>query len=211
MQDHSRLITAAAREALCPFGCFQKGRSRIWLDDHRWWLGVIEFQPSGFSKGSYLNVSAHWLWYEKNHLSVDYGDRVESFHPFENIDQFGPVAAHLANRAREALLILRSRFADIKATARVLKDTDRSSIWYNYHAGIAAGLVGDVETANVRLGLVLEEKPSHDWIRELHKRVYGLSEALRDTVKFRSDVANIVRRSRALHKLPEAGSLEFAP
>src|SRR5256885_11111558 len=56
---HSKLITAAAREILRPLGLFQKGRSRVWLDDQGWWLGVVEFQPSDWSKGSYLNVGAN--------------------------------------------------------------------------------------------------------------------------------------------------------
>jgi hypothetical protein len=210
-QDDNRLIAVAASAVLRPLGSFQKGKSRIWLDDRGWWLGVIEFQPGGFSKGSYLNVAACWLWYEKDFLSFDYGDRVESFHPFENVDQFQPTAAHVAKRAGETLLALRSRFANIDSTARVLKDTDRNSIWYNYHAGIAAGLVGDAETTQARFGLVLKQNPSADWIRELHERVHELLGALRNTAKFRSNVAGIIRRSRGLHKLPEAGPLAEEP
>jgi hypothetical protein len=42
---HNRLVAQAAKEVLSPLGLTQKGRSRVWLDDHAWWLGVVEFQP----------------------------------------------------------------------------------------------------------------------------------------------------------------------
>ena len=38
-------------------GFWRKGRSRMWLADRDFWLGVVEFQPSGFRKGTYLNVA----------------------------------------------------------------------------------------------------------------------------------------------------------
>ena len=56
--QHNRIIARAAKRRLEPLGCLQKGRSRTWIDDHGWWIGVVEFQPSGWSKGSYLNVGA---------------------------------------------------------------------------------------------------------------------------------------------------------
>ncbi|MDG5809477.1 hypothetical protein P9869_44140 [Streptomyces ossamyceticus] len=48
MADRSpvlRIITSAARESLKPLGLAQRGRSRLWIDDHGWWLGVVEFTP----------------------------------------------------------------------------------------------------------------------------------------------------------------------
>jgi hypothetical protein len=40
----------------------QKGRSRLWYDDHQWRAYLIEFQPSAWSKGTYCNVGLMWLW-----------------------------------------------------------------------------------------------------------------------------------------------------
>lgn len=54
--NHNRVINAEAWRLLKPFGLTRKGRSRVWLDDHGWWLIQVEFQPSSWSKGSYLNV-----------------------------------------------------------------------------------------------------------------------------------------------------------
>ena len=101
VNPHSRLITAAAREVLRPLGLFQKGRSRTWLDDRGWWLGVVEFQPSSFSKGSYLNVGAMWLWHRTiKHIQFDVGHRVADvgYVEFESEAQFAPEAEKFAAR-----------------------------------------------------------------------------------------------------------------
>ena len=55
-QDHNRVIDAEARQALKPLGLYRKGKSRVWYDDHGWWLIQVEFQPSAWSRGCHLNV-----------------------------------------------------------------------------------------------------------------------------------------------------------
>jgi hypothetical protein len=67
-QVHSKLLTIAATEELGDLEMRRKGRSRKWPDDHGWWLGVVEFQPSSYSRGTYLNVGVHWLWTAGAHL-----------------------------------------------------------------------------------------------------------------------------------------------
>ncbi len=103
---HTQLLTAAARCILRPLRLQQRGRSRLWLGDHGWWV-VVEFQPSGSSKGSYLNVGAMWLWFEKDYFSFDYGSRVEDFAPYEDEAQFAPLAGNLAHRAAGEVVRLR--------------------------------------------------------------------------------------------------------
>ena len=125
---HSRLIDQAAREVLSPLHIFQKGRSRVWIDDHRWWLTNIEFQPSSWSKGSYLNVGALWLWSEHDYLSFDVGSRVEELVTYESEIQFAPEARRLALAARRQVVKFRKQFPSITAAARFLStqasDTD---------------------------------------------------------------------------------------
>ena len=94
--EHGRLIAAAAKAALAPLGCRRVGQSRTWISDQRYWLIVIEFQPSGWSKGSYLNVGAMWPWYARKGLFFHAGYRVADFIPFENREQFGPLIMGLA-------------------------------------------------------------------------------------------------------------------
>ena len=38
-------------------------RSRIWLDDQSWWLGIAEFKPYNRKPVTYLNVGLMFLWH----------------------------------------------------------------------------------------------------------------------------------------------------
>ena len=89
-EPHSRLLTEAARRHLRPLGVTQKARSRTWLDDRGWFVANVEFQPSGWSKGSYLNVGAHFLWTWNGFLSFDLGSRIEGFVPSEGFVPTNP-------------------------------------------------------------------------------------------------------------------------
>src|SRR5512147_2046072 len=99
--EHGEQLATAAETILSPLGCVRIGRSRTWISDQRFWVIVIEFQPSSFSKGSYLNVGAMWLWDAKDYWSFDHGNRIERFTKFQNASQFEGVAKHLAARAAE--------------------------------------------------------------------------------------------------------------
>jgi hypothetical protein len=88
----SRLLTQAGREVLRPLGLRQKGRSRTWIDDHGWWLAVVEFQPSSWSLGSYLNVGVMWLWRDSDHLSFDLNYRTNDHVGLRDEQQFTRIA-----------------------------------------------------------------------------------------------------------------------
>ncbi len=75
---HSKILIQTAKTLLTPLGIVQKGQSRTWIDDHGWWVIMMEFQPSGWSKGTYLNVGVCWLWDRNNYLSFDVGDRINA-------------------------------------------------------------------------------------------------------------------------------------
>ncbi|WP_374773490.1 hypothetical protein OG756_10935 [Streptomyces sp. NBC_01310] len=149
----SRLVTAAARETLRPLGLRRRGRSRTWIDDQGWWLGVVEFQPSSFSQGSCLNVGVTWLWHDTDHVEYHVGGREAEHEPFKNEDQFAPLARALARTAADRITTLREQFDGLQHTAEHLAATParRGNPWDNHHAGIAAGLRGDAPTARDRL------------------------------------------------------------
>jgi hypothetical protein len=102
--EHSKIIAEAAKETLEPLGIFQKGRSRSWIDDRGWWIVNIEFQPSGNSKGSYLNVAAMWLWDENDFFTFDFGNdvggRIAGFVEYVDEKQFTPEALRLSLLAK---------------------------------------------------------------------------------------------------------------
>ena len=60
--QHNKIINAAAKKILAPEGLFRVGSSRCWIDDNGYFVIQIEFQPSAYDKGSYLNVGISFLW-----------------------------------------------------------------------------------------------------------------------------------------------------
>lgn len=90
-----KLISKAAKEKLKPIGLFQVGTSRIWLDDNGWFITVVEYQPSSWSQGAYLNVGVSFLWEQnaedghKDVLAYDLGGRLHRHIEYkENDEQF---------------------------------------------------------------------------------------------------------------------------
>jgi hypothetical protein len=142
MNELSRLIAAASKTVLQPQGFSRKGRSRVWFADRGFWLSVIEFQPSAWSQGSYLNVAVHWLWGEPDHiLSLDKFERVGGFAEFESVEQFRPVAFRMAERALEAAERAQRRFQSIEDAPAFLierEEEQRIGGWGAYDAGVAA-------------------------------------------------------------------------
>ena len=144
---HDKVIATAAKDVLQPLGFQRRGQSRLWISDHRWWLNVVEFQPSGWSKGSYLNVGAHWLWSNTGHLSFDYGARAGGFVEASDA-QFEAADRTLAEAAAEEASRLVNVIGSIQETADLLKAEEMSlpeasrGSWTTYHAAMAAGLAG---------------------------------------------------------------------
>lgn len=68
IEPHSAIIKKLCKEILIPAGIFQKGSSRVYIDDNGYFFTVIEFQPSGFSKGTFLNVGLCFLWNENDYM-----------------------------------------------------------------------------------------------------------------------------------------------
>lgn len=204
---HTQLLTAAARRIFRPLGLQQRGRSRTWLDDHGWWVIVVEFQPSGWSKGSYLNVGAMWLWFEKDYFSFDYGSRVENFAPYEDEAQFTPLAESLARRAAEEVARLRLLFTSVQTAARQLAAKSPMGFWDSFHAGLASGLAGESAQAHRFLGEVAGTDDQRDWAQSAASLAREYSLALEDLPGFRLRIGTVIRRARELLRLPEVADI----
>src|SRR2546430_2553025 len=215
----TRLLTRAARETLHPLGLRQRGRSRTWIDDRSWWLIVVEFQPSSWGLGSYLNVGVNWLWWAKDHISFDEGYRVRwatnpvrlddtarhstDFLDYRTDEQFADEIRGLCGVAAQRVRQLRERFVHIDAVARHLNvntaDDDQS--WPAYHAGIAAGLTGDIPTAQARLARIAAGKTTASWEVDRADRARLLCELVVDQPSFRDYLRTVVAQARTLLKL----------
>ena len=210
--NHNTLIARTARATLRPIGCIQKGRSRTWLDDHQWWVTVVEFQPSAWSKGTYLNVGACWLWYAKDYLSFDDGYRVDSFTSAENLEGFESAVEDVAARARQEVLHFRQRFATLHAVAEHLKSKETRSIdiWGHYHAGVSSGLAGwqSESVRHFRAALAAGERDV-EWVHNLKKECDHLLLLVNDPPAFQSYISSVVAASRAALKLKPVTEVVF--
>ncbi|MEU3297914.1 hypothetical protein ABZ722_37100 [Streptomyces longwoodensis] len=142
-QSGSSIITSAARESLKPLGLVQRGRSRLWIDDHAWWLGVVEF-TSPRTAGSGLHVGAMWLWHDVDHLAFHVDAVRVGSESFRTEDQFMPLALELSRQAAANVTALREQFPALPDVARYLasRPVRRGFLWDGFDAGIAAALAG---------------------------------------------------------------------
>jgi len=199
--DHNRIIAAAGQRILAPLGCQRKGKSRLWFDDHGWWVTVVEFQPSSWSKGSYLNVGAMWLWNAKPHWSFDDGYRVEAFKQFKSPGQFSDVADQIAHAAAERVLAYREKFTSLPAVAQYLQGKKRESLWDYYHAAVALELSGESERAAQEFSAVMRSAADAPWVEELQKKARTLFAQNSSRLSFCTAVRDEVAKARALLKL----------
>ena len=209
---HDKIIADAAKRTLGPLNFRRKGRSRTWFADHDWWLAVVEFQPSAWSKGSYLNVAAHWLWSEIGSLSFDFGGRVQAHVEYQSNAQFSPAASRLAEKAAEEAQRLTAMFTSLEATADILiaeQTAEREHTgggWMAYNAGVVAGLVARADAATEMFERVLGgSAPAGSALKVAAARMARL---VPDAARFKKDVALTIARQREALKLP--ASVQFA-
>ena len=156
MEPHTKIINAVAKQILAPKGFFQQGRSRVWLQDNGWFLTVVEFQPSGFTKGTYVNVAMHFLW---NHLpssdaptiSFNYGlERLKPpVVPSEFIEYYGN--DELFAQQVETMAKTAAKYAEnykrctnlIYARKLICSGRMIDAGWYEYDRAMLCFLMGD--------------------------------------------------------------------
>jgi hypothetical protein len=208
LPPHTRLLTMAARRTLRPLGLCQRGRSRLWLDDQGWWLVVVEFQPSSWSKGSYLNVGAMWLWYEKDYFSFDDGHRVEDFAPFEDEAQFFPIAEGLARRAAQEVMRYRALYPSVHAAAQHLAAKHPKSfwglprcggMWSFWQCGRCRGFFAEIAGTDDR----------RDWAQAAASLADAYASTLEDLITFRRRFKEVVSRARRLLRLEELADIKL--
>ncbi|MER6678862.1 hypothetical protein [Streptomyces sp. NPDC000983] len=178
LADHGpalRIITSATRESLKPLGLSQRGRSRLWVDDHEWWLGVVGFTPPR-TTGSGLYVGAMWLWHDVNHLAFHMDAVRTGPESFRTEDQFTPPALELGRQAAAQVTAPRKTFPDLRSVARHLtsRPVRQGFLWDSFDTGIAAALVGDPVTARDHFERVPREDPLAPWMVQAHEKAREL-------------------------------------
>lgn len=191
-------------------GLFQKGRSRTWFDDHGWWICVVEFQPSNWSRGSYLNVGCTWLWHVKDYVSFDEGGRVEPFSRFRDESQFELLAHSLAEQAAKEVIRYRKLFPNVHQVCVHYLQHWPDGFWPSFHAAVACALTGQADQARRLFKQVTDSKDEgRDWVMSAQADASQLSLIANDIEHFRHAVTERVQKSRELQKLPALVSLDF--
>jgi hypothetical protein len=205
---HDRIIADASKAALGPLGFKRKGRSRTWIADHGWWLTVVEFQPSAWSKGSYLNVAAHWLWSEIGSLSFDFGGRIMEHVEYATDDQFTRATAQLAESAAVEAQRLAELFATLSKAADVLLEAAQAyggrqhihPVWSDYNAGVAAALTGRPDEARRSFTAILDSPAPTGSL--LHPAAERMVQLLSGPTCLREEVMSLIERQREALRLP---------
>ena len=175
----------------------------------------IEFQPSGFEKGTYLNVGAQWLWRPFPTFAFEYGDPIrvqfsaeksKSFVTFESEEQFGVAALGIARAAAEERVKLREIFGTLESSIRTWR---RAKNQHAYHLGVACGLAKHPREARAYFSASRPNNPEHEWQRAQDELVRELTELVETPHAFRGRVAEIVQRQRELLKLEPARAIEL--
>ncbi len=201
---HSKLINKVAREVLKPIGVKRKGQSRTWLDDHGWWITVVEFQPSTWAKGTYLNVGINWQWYPQDYFSFDLGYREADFVEYYSDDQFEPKARELAELAKSKVEEFRSQLSDqMKVKDYVINATkdNKGNLWGEFNRGMACAISGSKDQALIFFKEVIEIPDDVEWVVELKNFTRNLMNLINSGQDYIEYLNEVVRESRSLKKL----------
>jgi hypothetical protein len=174
----------------------------------------VEFQASSWSKGTYLNVGAMWLWDEReHHVRFDVDHRVEGigYVEYESDEQFEPVAQELGRAAASEVQRLRATLPDLPAAIGWLSDTGGDEQgWPRYNLGVALGLAGRFEEAAESLRGLRVEADSSDWWIEAVNRAHALAgEAETSPAKFSATRLTAIADFRSALKLDPLDTSTF--
>jgi hypothetical protein len=198
---HGDLMAAAAKVHLSPIGMKRRGRSRIWLKDNGWWLAVVEFQPGAWSKGTYLNVAATWLWHAKDHLSFDECKRVGGFAEFNDPQSFASATDNYALRAAIEVSSLCKQFPTLDAAARHLRAKADGNPWHHYHAMMASLAAGELDRARAQHEALARVEHDVPWCLELKAKAAAMIVAAENPLFGQDLVSTEVLATRASLKL----------
>jgi len=204
MVDHNAVINAEARKVLKPLGLVCQGKSRVWIDDHGWWTIQVEFQPSGWTTGSYLNVGVNWLLYEGTVGAFHIGHRVDvPFIEASGNEGLKDDAHRLALSAKAEVERLRLQFSTLMAAVSYYRENGCRSAWDDYHFGVFQALTGEIESAGTAFRSVPTRRLEFGWEKALAQRASELHELASDRIHFVETIQGIVRRTRSIGHLPD--------
>lgn len=182
MEVHNKIINDIAKKTLAPYGIFRKGSSRVWLDDNGYFITQIEFQPSGWSKGTFLNVGVSFLWEHSSGLNdtlpFDYGYRVnvngKEFIEYTEDASFTRQVRDMADAALNKTLEYRKfndlNFAKNALLKKVESESEPVNFWRVYDLAMLCFYKGDCEEGRRYFDIVLGKlsESAFAWQKEFY-------------------------------------------
>ena len=201
--DHNKLLKKIAKERLKPYGIFQKGQSRTFLYDKGWSTIVIEFQPSSYSKGTYLNIGVDFNFYPRDYFVFGYGYRETGFEEFRDEEQFTKLVNDLCDLTIKRVEELDRKFVDIWIALKTAEKVKEKDTWRIYEVAILNALTSNFDKARKLLIELSKTKCEYDWENERKKFADQLLELLQESPASLDKIKNIISQTRKLKKLPE--------
>ena len=202
---HNNIIKKIAKKILEPQGLRQNGNSRTFIYDNNWWIIIVEFQPSGYNRGTYLNIGSCFLIYERDYFAFEYGYRQNDLIKFENEEQFTKECIKLSNFAIEKVEECKKMFPSIKkAYEKVLNEEliePNPNIYSLYNGAVLSGLVGDIKTAEKCFHSLENYEAKSNWQFKIKNISKKLHYKLYDSKTFEKEIIKIVMNTRKLLKL----------
>ncbi len=147
----NKIIKKLCKE-IFPKDVFQKGNSRIYIDDNGYYLTVIEFQPITLKKGAFLNAGVDFLFDKLDFLGCMYafnGDgRIgNKFIEYINDEQFENEIREYVELANDYILRYRA-FCDIEYAKQCMLNELDDKNWNPYVKSMFYYLTDDTENGN---------------------------------------------------------------
>lgn len=200
--DHNKLLKKIAKERLKPYGIFQQGQSRTFLYDKGWWTIVIEFQPSSYSKGTYLNIGVDFNFYPRDYFAFGYGYREKGFEEFNDEEQFNKLVNELCKLTIKRVQELEQKFTDVWTAQKTADKEKADNTWIIYEVAILNILTSNFDEARKRLFQVSKTKCEYDWEIERKKVADELLDWLKEKPGDLDKIENLINKTRQLKKLP---------
>lgn len=131
--------------------CFQKGNSRVYLDDNGYYFTMIEFQTHSLKKGTFLNIGLSFLFNKDDYLSFSYSYKNKTrigkkFIEYKDDEQFEKDVRKYVEMAKDYILKYRM-FVDINYAKKcIVKELKLNhDIWDPYIKSMFYFLTDDQE------------------------------------------------------------------
>lgn len=209
--DHNKLIAKKAKETLKPLGFVRSGKSRIWFKDNGWWAVLIEFQPSSFSKGTYVNIAVNHFLYESSGWTFHISKRLSPFADAQT-DDFESTLESMVSQAAAVAQELQNKFSSVEAFFDYYQSMEQHTIWNSLYIGIFSALLGNTKKAKESFQIICDDVYSMGWELAIQSRAKDLMFVLQDEKAFVNSLHGTILRSRSMMGLETAnGNLVKLP